>query len=435
VSGEPIRVLLGLAPTDEQAIEELLYADARLSIVAGAGSASELAGLASRHAAEAVLLSHDLRGLDAGEVARLRARGLRTVGLALTDAAGQRLGELDVDAVARPPLSPEQLLERLREPVRVDTDQGSSATGDTTSSEPARNGNVLAVLGSRGTPGSSEVALSLAALVAQRWRTLLVECDGDGGPLAVRLDADPQQGSLLGLARALQRDDPERGELLSRWLVGGERGWPQVLLGVPDPERQLSEVVTAGAVQTLLAELSARFALVVCDLGQRLSRGSEPDAAVRLHRDVLVCAEAVILVLGWRQEQLHAGFRQLQLLLDELSVPGERIRVVVNGQGAPGAATSADTASAISHELAEHGLSVQAWLPWDARALRGSVRLGLPLALARPRGRYATRLRRLVDATLVPTQQPERHAPPSRLLLPPAGRTGRAEEVALPWRR
>jgi Flp pilus assembly CpaE family ATPase len=292
------------------------------------------------------------------------------------------------------------------------------------------------VVGSKGAPGASELAASFAAAVAPRWPVLLAELDGDGGQLALRLDADPQQGSLLGLARALRRNEPEVRELLSRWLVGGERGWPQVLLGPPDPQRTLSDLVVPGVAQGLLDLLTDEFALVVCDVGSRLARGGEPDAAVRLHRDVLVAADAVVLVLGQRQEQLHAGFGQLELLLDELSIPVERLRVVVNGQGAPGAAASADTVAAITRELGKQGLTVDAWLPWDAKALRASVRLGVPLALARSRGNYAERLERLADSVLVPTTaQPLTRKQRLRPAASAVANSGAVAEVALPWRR
>lgn len=437
MSGATVRVLLGLAPPDEQAIEEILYGSERLSVLAGGASASELIGLAAVHAVDAVLLSHDLPGLDASCVSRLRAKGLRTVGVAVSDAGAAVLGEYDVDAVARPPLSLADLHEHLRERVDEQTHTRTDGSSSSRARESGRRrGNVLAVVGSKGAPGASELAASFAAVVAPRWRVLLAEFDGDGGQLALRLDADPQQGSLLGLARALRRNEPELRELLSRWLVGGQRGWPRVLLGPPDPQRTLSDLVVPGVAQGLLDLLADEFALVVCDVGSRLARGGEADAAVRLHRDVLVSSDAVVLVLGQRQEQLHAGFGQLELLLDELSIPVERLRVVVNGQGAPGAAASADTVAAITRELGEHGLTVDAWLPWDAKTLRASVRLGVALALARPRGNYAKGLQRLVDSVLVPTTaQPLTR---KRRLRPAAAQvveSSTVAEVALPWRR
>jgi len=143
-----------------------------------------------------------------------------------------------------------------------------------------------------------------------------------------------------------------------------------------------------------------------------------------------------VLVLGERQEQLQAGFAQLQLLLDELSVARERIRVVVNGQGAPGASATAETVAAITRELGQHGLCVDAWLPWDARALRASVRLGLPLALVRPRGRYARTLGRFLESVLIPTTP--KSLPRKRQLRtsrPAVSESGAAREVVLPWRR
>jgi Flp pilus assembly CpaE family ATPase len=436
VNGAPVRVLLGLAPPDEQAIEELLYGSEQLNIIAGGASASELIGLAAAHAADAILLSHDLPALDAGTISRLRAKGLRTVGVAASDAAAAALGEIDVDVVLRHPLALDDLLDELRDPIEEQAHMSRNGSAGAQARERGRNGNVLAVIGSKGAPGASELALSLATLAARSWSVLLAEFDGDGGQLALRLGADPHAGSVLGAARALRRNDPELRELLSRWVAGGERGWPHVLLAPPDPQRTLDEVVVPGLTQGLVDLLAEQFALLVCDLGHRLTRSDQPDAAVRLHRDLLVCADVVVLVLGQRQEQLRTGFAQLQLLLDELSIARERIRVVVNGQGAPGASTTAETVAAISRELDEHGLCVDAWLPWDKRALRASVRLGLPLAGARPRGQYARTLQRLLDSVLIPTTaKPLPRKPKPRTSTPEVVEDRAVREVALPWRR
>lgn len=437
MSEAPVRVLLGLAPPDEEAIEELLYASERLEVAAGGASATELVALASAHAADAILLSHDLPGIEAGTVSRLRAQGLRTVGVAATDSAAAALHELDVDIVLLPPFGPDELFERLHETGAEDGHPSPNGPAAAHASENRRNGNVLAVIGSKGAPGASEFALSLAALAARSWHVLLAELDGDGGQLALRLDADPHAGSLLGAARAVRRNDPEVRELLARWLVGGQRGLPQVLLAPPDPQRTLGELAAPGVAQALVDMLADEFALVVCDVGHRLTRGAEADASVRLHRDLLVCADAVVLIVGQRQEQLQAGFTQLHLLLDELSLQPERIRVVVNGQGGPGASASPETVAAIQRELEQEGLAVDAWLPWDAKALRRSVRLGMPLALARPRGRYARTLQRFLQSVLAPTTtQMATGEQPARIAAAEVSAEAAAVgEVALPWRR
>src|SRR5207247_10707430 len=159
------------------------------------------------------------------------------------------------------------LLDELREPKEEQGQISRNGSAGAPTRERGRNGNVLAVIGSKGAPGASELALSLATLVARSWSVLLAEFDGDGGQLALRLGADPHAGSLLGAARALRRNDPELRQLLSGWLAGGQRGWPHVLLAPPDPQRPLAEVVVPGLAQGLVDLLAEQFALLVCDLG------------------------------------------------------------------------------------------------------------------------------------------------------------------------
>ena len=439
MNGNGFRLLLGLAPPDEDAIESALYGGDGLSVVASGADASELLNLAAADAVDCVLVSAGLPGLDAGHVARLRAKGLRTAGLALNEQAAALLAELDLDVIVQPPFSADGLLGLLRDrsaareaiaaPV---TSRGRAET------RPQRDGSVVAVVGSKGAPGASELAASFAALVTRDWRVLLAEFDGDGGQLALRLGADPREGSLLGLVRALKADEPEPEALLPHWLVGDRRGWPAVLLGLPDPPIDLAETSSPGLIERLLTVLAASFPLIVCDVGDRLRRGGEADAAVRLHHDLLVGADAVLLVLGSRQEQLRAGFRQLEVLLDDLAIAPERLRVVVNGQAGSGALRGAATGAAITRELAGRGLAVDAWLPWDEKALRASVRLGAPLAIARPKGPYARALRELVEAVLLPSlPAPAARKRRLRPLATPAERPGDAEaqEVALPWRQ
>ena len=91
----------------------------------------------------------------------------------------------------------------------------------------------------------------------------------------------------------------------------------------------------------------------------------------------------------------------------------------------------------MSEELAAQGLTVDAWLPYDGKAQRASVRLGLPLATARPRGPYARKVRELVASVLLPgAPQPvarkRRLRPQHRVQPLSAAPDG---EVTLPWRR
>lgn len=423
------RVLLALTPLAEDALEQALFApDAGFQLAASVAEADELETAAIETGATVALVSPDLSGLLPGHCARLRALGLRLVGLALDETAEAHLDALGVDATVAPDLSAEALVVTLR---RDDRDPRTGAKTEAKHEPASANtvrggrGNVLAVLGCKGAPGTSEAAASLAALAAERWATVLVELDLLGGSLDLRLNADPREGSLIAAVRAAERERAA-GELLERWLVR-RPGWPPVLLAPPDAERLLGELARPGAIRETLAALTRSFALTVCDVGWPLTGGE----AAKAHREAVVAADAVLLVLGGRDDQLRAGLVELDRLVDELEVPAERLRVALNGSGAPGTTAKATLLEAAKRQLAERGLALDATLPWDGRALARATVTALPLALARRRGGYARALARLLDELFLPTEPAPRKR---KLKLAVPAKPAADEEVALPWR-
>jgi len=131
---------------------------------------------------------------------------------------------------------------------------------------------------------------------------------------------------------------------------------------------------------------------VIVDVGALLAEPGALGPVERCHREALVAADAVLLTLGAREAQLDAGLAQLDLALDTLGIPRERIRVVCNGVGGPGAIPRPQLEQTLTIGLRERELAVDALIPWDARALAKAVRTGLPLAAAQPRGAYARQL-------------------------------------------
>ncbi|MGH8748370.1 MAG: AAA family ATPase [Burkholderiales bacterium] len=438
-------VLLALSPLVEQQIAPLLFGqDAAVTVAA---SLVELAALERTLAtndsrAEALLVSADIPDLTASLLSRARAQGLRLVGIASDDHDSIVLGELPLDRTLTAPVD----AHALQAAVRVDA--GSARNAKTAvedrriSRERERAGTVLAVIGSRGGPGASELACSLAALAADEWKALLVELDllGSAG-LALRLGTDPSQGSLLALLRATRAGEPALGELLERWLVI-RTGWPPTLLAPPQPEQAIEELDQPGTIRSGLDALAAQYPLVVVDVGFLLAHPGPLGPVERCHREALVAADAVLLTLGAREVQLDAGLAQLDLLLDTLGIPRERIRVVCNGVGGPGAIPRPQLEETLTIALRERELAVGALIPWDARALGKAVRTGQPLAAAHPRGGYARALTRLLDTLFLPGAPVARGR--KRLLTlpsaatvkpePVADRGEEEEEVALPWR-
>lgn len=427
------RVLLAVTTLAERAIESMLFGeDAVLAPVSSVAEADELEAEATERAVDAVLVSPQLSGLTSGHCARVRARGLRLVGLALDAHDGAALTALGIDTVVQAEMDPSAFaatFDEVPEPLSPDesTPANRSVADESRSAAPE---TILAVIGSKGAPGSSECAASLAALAFERWPTLLVEFDGLAGDLDVRVGADPNQGSVLGVLRATERDrERGLGELLDRWLVRAD-GWPPVLLGPPELRRTSAELAAPGAVSSALKALAHRFPLVVADVGFLLAEGDATRAAERTHREAIVTASAVLVVLGAREGQLRYGLDQLDVLLRELGVSPGRIRVAVNGVGAPGTPPRVTIEDALLGRLADRGLAVDAWLPWDSRALKRTSRAGAPLIVVRRRGPYARALGKLVDDLFLPT----RPAPRGRKhrLAPPAPIED--EEVPVPWR-
>ena len=432
---ERLPVVLALTPMAERAIEHLLFGrDAVIEPRASAAEADELDHEVPVAAAAAVLVSPDLSGLNPAHCARARACGARVVGLARDSRERQELLALGVDEVVEPDDSEDAFLAALRGLTAEEAEErAASEPAEVPGALPANDGagSVLAVIGSKGAPGASECAASLAALAGERWTCVLVDLDALGGGFDLRLGVDPRQGSLLGLARAVASGDGALGELLERWLAVCE-GWPPVLVGPPDPEQALGELTRPGAVAATLRALASVYPLVIADIGFLLLEGAEAGAACRVHREALVTAHAVLLVLGAREEQLRAGLTQLDALL-ELGIPSQRLRVVVNGVGGPGATTRNALEHVLGRQLAERGFALDAWLPWDGRALARAQRTGVPLAAARPRGPYARAQRRLLDEFFLPVAPAPRER--KLRLVPPAPRDEEAEEeVALPWR-
>ncbi len=427
MSAERPAVVLALTPVAERAIEPLLFgAQAVVEPLASVGEADELDHEIGPNT-EAVLLSPDLSGLTPAHCVRARSRGARLVGIALDEDDRQALSALAVDATVDAEAGADTLRRALHDAPTAPTPAPPAAAA----SSEVRTGSVIAVIGSKGVPGASECAASLAALAARRWPALLVELDALGGALDLRLAADAHQGSLLGVARAADAGESALRELLERWLATRE-GWPPVLLGPAALAQALPELARPGAVTKALTALAAVTPLTVLDVGFQLEQGEEAGPVVRIHREALVAADAVLLVLGAREDQLRAGLAQLELLLDKLAIKRERLRIAANGLGGPGAIPTAELTDTLAQRLAERGLALDAALPWDGRALAKATRAGLPLAIAHPRGRYTRTLTRLLEQLFLPVAPEPRER--KRMLIPPAPKE-QTEEVALPWRR
>lgn len=421
------RVVSALSPLCEREIEGLLFDnDAPLELASRVLEADELLRtVGEEQGVEAVLLSPELSGLSAAHCARVRATGARLIGVALDQHERELLDTLEVDASIDSTITGEELLNAVRTQATTTESSRPTPAPAPVGERREKQGTIVAVIGAKGAPGSSECAVSVAGLAARRWPTMLIEADALGGGLALRLGADPGRGSILGLIRAVQAGDGALAELAERWTLKPE-DWPAVLLGAPDP-RALIDLAEPGAMTRALDALTGLYPLVVCDVGYLL----EDSRAAHLHREALIAADLVILTLGAREPQLHAGLRQLDLIVGELAIPSERVRVVVNALGGPSRQSKDSITATIGEHLTERDLMVDAWLAWDERGQRRAQQRGKPLALARSRSAYARALTGLLDELFLPAANPKARRRRRRL---PAPTTGPEREEVI-WQR
>jgi Flp pilus assembly CpaE family ATPase len=431
-------VVLALSPIAERQVEALLFDhDPPLELSSSVAVADELVREAQERTPDAVLLSPELSGLTPAHCERVRATGTRLVGLALDQHERNLLDALGVDETISYEVSREDLLTAVgphsRAPREDTAQQGTPAAllPPQQREQRADRGSVIAVLGVRGAPGASELAASLAVLSAQRWGTVLVEADALGGSLAARLGVDPGDGSITGLIRATQAGESGLRELVERWLIQPD-GWPLVLLGPSDPHT-IGELAKPGVMTAALDSLASLYPVVVCDVSFLLTDGQQQP--VHLHREALINADAVVLVLGSRESQLHAGLRQLDLLVDVLGIPVERVRIAVGQVGGPSSADKQAITNTIAVHLADRGLAVDAWLPWDARGAKRAAQQGRPIALAHGRGTYARTVRNVLDELFVITTAAPRAKRRKRRLPTPVQTSDAPGHDEVVWQR
>ena len=259
-----------------------------------------------------------------------------------------------------------------------------------TSREPAGAG-VVGVVGARGGAGATVTAAALAAELAGRGTTVLVETGpGPSVDTALGLEAHPglRWPDLTGAI----------GSVDAALLAGNLMRWRRCAVLPTDDARPgppPDEVVP-----DVLGALSVAHTSVVLDLDRSAVLGAGPtagpvaehpadpdrgaDNGAPPHGGTLLAACRTVLVVVPRDVPAVAGARLLRALL---VAPGRRVGLVTRGP-APGGLTDADVARAV-------GLPVVASLP-RVRGLGGALDRGvgpvLPPVAARAVSRLARRL-------------------------------------------
>lgn len=239
------------------------------------------------------------------------------------------------------------------------------------------NREVIALVSGKGAPGTTTVAIGLAAVLGAKGRSVLL-IDGDlrGGSIGPFLDLDPRRG-LSGLSvgpidrLAGVLDELQDGPGFSI-LTGIER---------PEAQERLAPERIAGAV-TALRE---RFDVILIDAGETLSGVTSAAGAAFLRP-----AERILLVTTADLLGLWNARASLRFVTDSLGVPPEAASAVVNRRNGSGEYGPLEVERAL-------GVRVVAAIPDDPRAARRARADQAPITAAggkaaRAIGELASRL-------------------------------------------
>lgn len=288
----------------------------------------DLLATAAAGQAEVAVVAIDSPGLDRAAVDHLRGHGLRPVAVLPggpdLDAAALRAARIGIRALVG-----DHELAALGDLVAAGDEPADTLARPAEEGGPAplrEAGRVVAVWGPAGAPGRTTLAVGLAAEIARRHRTILVDADPWGGAVAHQLGIVDEVSGVLAATRLVAAGQlPERFGSLQRSLDHRL----SVITGLPRADRWVD--VRAGVVDHLL-DVARGHGFTVVDTGFSLEQDLAMDAG-RAGRNTMTL-EAVetadeVVVIGNADP---VGLSRLARGLVELRETTGRgaVRVVVN---------------------------------------------------------------------------------------------------------
>lgn len=418
-----IALLASGAPWEARALKAVEAAP-RMIVLRRCVDLDDLMAAVTTGQVQVAVLAADVSGLDAAAVHHLGQHGVAAVAVLPAthdEGARERLGQTGLRTVVeeRDVDDLPTLLRALGEspvPSRPARGPAGASRGEGASPEESfgeladvvegasQPGRVLAVWGPVGAPGRTTVATSLADLLAQRGRPVIVVDADPHSSVAQVLGVADQVSGLLSAAR-LQAAGTLAGRVHGVCRALTER--LGVLTGVPRPDRR--EEVLPGAMVDVVEEI-ATFADVVVDLGSDLEMDAPPGAPGVWTLEVLERADDVVVV----GQADPVGLTRLAHALGDLrDACGDlRPRVVVNRTRPTLGWSEKEMVEVLARVAPVHAVH---FLPHEQAAVDRA------LVAAEPATRRESRLARALGAVLDAARPETVAAAPS----PRRGRTAR----------
>jgi Flp pilus assembly CpaE family ATPase len=404
------RVLTALGAAWESDVVTVVDGTAGYAVARRCADLPDLLAAGAAGVGEVALISADLRALDRPALHELAAHGVAVAGvMAPGDEVGERrLRQLGLAVVLRADLtSPE-----LEDALDLLTESGSDGWVEPADEddppldadlEPTAAGRVVAVWGPTGAPGRTTVAINLAAELATRVPTLLVDADTYGSAVAQSLGLLDEAPGMAAACRAADQGSLDLMALarLAPEVTSGLR----VLTGIPRAERWTELRAPSVAHVLTVARRLARVVVVDCGFAVEDDEELSYDTlAPRRNAATLTTLEEAdeLLVVGAADP---IGLQRLVRAVQDLAaVPSPSPVVVVNKVRA--SAVGSRPERRIAEALARFaGMDDLTYLPWDPATLDGAMFAGKALVEFAPQSELRRALVGLSGRYAVPEQR------------------------------
>jgi len=193
----------------------------------------------------------------------------------------------------------------------------SQQAEDTDSIRVRRNAQVTALVSSKGGSGASFLAANLAHVMcsAEAYKVALIDLDLQFGSLAQYLDMETEYGFMPALDMAEHLDETAVNAYMSEHSSGLR------LLSPLEDEIVLSRDIPLDHFGRLLDLLRKSYDRVVIDLPRQIDE---------LNAEVYERADQILLVTQQEIASVRDAQRLRNLLMNELSIPTERISLIIN---------------------------------------------------------------------------------------------------------
>jgi Flp pilus assembly CpaE family ATPase len=411
------RVLTALGAAWESDVVTVVDGTAGYAVARRCADLPDLLAAGAAGVGEVALVSADLRALDRPALHELAAHGVAVAGvMAPGDEAGERrLRQLGLAVVLRADVTSPELEDALDSLAESGSDGWVEPVDEDdppldADLEPTAPGRVVAVWGPTGAPGRTTVAINLAAELATRVPTLLVDADTYGSAVAQSLGLLDEAPGMAAACRAADQGSLDLMALAR--LAPGVTPGLRVLTGIPRAERWTElRASSVGHVLTVARQL-ARVVVVDCGFAVEDDEELSYDTlAPRRNAATLTTLEEAdeLLVVGAADP---IGLQRLVRAVQDLAgVPSPAPAVVVNKvrASAVGSRPERRIAEALSRFA---GMDDLTYLPWDPATLDGAMFAGKALAEFAPQSELRRALVALTGRYAVP--EPERRSSRTR---------------------